>query len=89
MEPDYLAEWEVHYEGGPPCAVCSSHTEWERCYQCGGEGLDGHDCGEDTCCCLDPEDNEPCDVCGGEGGWWTCCALPHPAAVTTREEPAP
>lgn len=44
-------------------------SEWIDCWNCGGEGYSYHDCGEDTCCCLDPEDNVVCDVCGGEGGW--------------------
>lgn len=44
-------------------------TYWRTCYQCGGEGLGEHDCGEDTCCCLDPEPNTTCGICKGEGGW--------------------
>ncbi len=46
--------------------------DWVECWNCGGEGTDGHDCGEDTCCCLYPEDNVTCDICKGKGGW------PHP-----------
>jgi hypothetical protein len=38
----------------------------ETCYRCHGEG-GWHDCGEDTCCCLDPHVNEICKVCDGEG----------------------
>lgn len=65
---------------GPPCPVCGGEQEWEDCYQCGGEGYDGHDCGEDVCCCLEPEDNESCDVCRGEGGWWWCLSAErHPS----------
>lgn len=45
------------------------HDGWTECWQCGGEGFSHHDCGEDTCCCLDPEDNVPCDICRGKGGW--------------------
>ena len=37
--------------------VIHGEKEWVDCWQCGGEGWFGHDCGEDTCCCLDPEDN--------------------------------
>lgn len=44
-------------------------TEWIECWRCGGTGLIGHDCGEDVCCCRDPEDNVECDICNGEGGW--------------------
>lgn len=54
--------------------VCARHgeKEWCECWQCGGEGVDGHDCGEDCCCCLYPEDNMTCDICNGHGGWWRC-----------------
>ncbi len=52
------------------CGCCD--TEWVDCYFCGGEGVIGHDCGEDTCCCLYPEDNIQCDICGGAGGWREC-----------------
>lgn len=52
------------------CKCCE--LVFEACDQCGGDGVDGHDCGEDVCCCLDPDENVDCDVCGGEGGWWIC-----------------
>ena len=45
----------------------------ELCEQCGGDGVYGHDCGEDCCCCLDPEENEPCDLCGWRG-WFKACS---------------
>lgn len=54
------------------CARCGSSCEYVRCEMCGGEGLDGHDCGEDICCCLHPEDNVDCDTCKGHGGWYQC-----------------
>jgi len=40
----------------------------EECWACGGEGY-YHDCGEDTCCCADPESDElvPCQECHGRG----------------------
>lgn len=44
----------------------------EDCDACGGEGVCGHECGEDTCCCLDPEENMACDWCGGRG-WFRIC----------------
>ncbi|MBI4714424.1 MAG: hypothetical protein HY760_00495 [Nitrospirae bacterium] len=54
------------------CGCCSD--VYEDCWKCGGEGLCGHDCGEDTCCCLDPdEDNVTCDACFG-GGYHIVCA---------------
>ena len=46
-------------------------ADWERCWDCGGDCVVGHDCGEDTCCCLDPEDNLVCQTCDGAGGWHT------------------
>ena len=42
---------------------------WVTCDDCGGEGLLGHDCGEDCCACADPDDNMPCLRCEGRGGW--------------------
>lgn len=48
------------------------HAEWcdgngrIDCWDCGGEG-GFHDCGEDSCCCLDPELNEECATCEGNG----------------------
>lgn len=59
-------------DDGPKCPECGCRMEWAECEVCGGEGVDGHDCGEDCCCCADPEDNIPCDCCSGEGGRWVC-----------------
>jgi hypothetical protein len=42
---------------------------WETCWDCAGDGYIGHDCGEDCCACLHPEDNVMCSTCDGEGGW--------------------
>jgi hypothetical protein len=64
-------------EHGPYCPVCGAAMDWEDCDRCGGDGYDGHDCGEDVCCCLEPEDNEPCEQCDGKGGWWSCYQAPH------------
>lgn len=38
------------------------------CDHCWGEGY-LHDCGEDTCCCANPDEDDcyPCDDCGGSG----------------------
>lgn len=57
---------------GAACVKCGADVERVECESCGGEGLDSHDCGEDCCNCLYPEDNLPCDICEGEGGWWSC-----------------
>jgi len=44
-------------------------SEWIECEYCDGEGVDSHDCGEDSCCCDDPVNNVQCDICCGKGGW--------------------
>lgn len=54
------------------CGHCGAEMEWIECEKCGGEGVVGHDCGEDSCCCIDPEDNVPCDICNLAGGWHAC-----------------
>lgn len=41
-------------------------AERETCWSCFGEG-GYHDCGEDTCCCLDKGNNNVCEECGGTG----------------------
>jgi hypothetical protein len=38
-----------------------------ECGVCDGEGLRGHDCGEDCCNCRRPEPNVPCWACSGAG----------------------
>ena len=65
----------------PSCQRCGGPLEHVTCDTCGGAGVDGHDCGEDTCCCLDPEENATCTMCDGAGGWLLCfdrCAEPKP-----------
>lgn len=47
------------------CPNCNQEA-YER--ECGcDDGVSGHDCGEDSCCCADPEDNVRCDECQGRG----------------------
>lgn len=40
----------------------------DECWKCGGSGslTDTCTCGDDTCCCLEPEE-EICDICNGKG----------------------
>ena len=50
---------------------------FEECPDCEGIGLGGHDCGEDTCPCINPEDNIDCITCDGKGNWMShelCCS---------------
>lgn len=54
------------------CARCGSSLDFDDCEVCNGEGVDGHDCGEDCCCCLYPEDNVPCSYCHGYGSYPQC-----------------
>lgn len=42
-------------------------SEWIDCDAC-IDGFTGHYCGEDTCCCADPEPNVVCEMCEGRGG---------------------
>lgn len=52
------------------CGCCSLF--WQECDNCDEEGFVDHDCGEDTCCCLYPEQNVRCDICRGKRGWLWC-----------------
>ena len=54
------------------CEECGADLKWEECEVCDGEGVDGHECGEDCCNCLHPVDNLPCQFCDGQGGWEMC-----------------
>ena len=53
------------------CNRCHADAYWVDCDNC-EDGYSHHDCGEDTCCCLNPVNNVECDVCDGEGGWYIC-----------------
>lgn len=59
--------------GRAECADCSldgDDLEWIECDVCDGDG-EVHDCGEDTCSCLDPTEQDvwECTECDGHGGW--------------------
>lgn len=58
------------------CARCGSSIESEHCDQC-EDGFCDHDCGEDCCCCAEPELNVPCEYCDGTGVWRRCISLPE------------
>lgn len=45
--------------------------DWQECWNCGSTGYSRHDCGDDTCCCLEPDPNVLCEICEGLGGWPT------------------
>ncbi len=59
--------------GAMPCDDCGD-SGWEECWECAGVGW-VHDCGEDTCCCADPDEQDvyECEACDGEGGWDCHC----------------
>lgn len=42
--------------------------EGEACWSCRGDGY-YHDCGEDTCCCAHPDEDDlvTCSDCNGTG----------------------
>jgi len=68
----YRAKLEIDCQ----CARCGSSMDFEECHFC-EDGLSGHECGEDTCCCLQPEPNVLCDMCDGEGKWARCLSSPE------------
>lgn len=61
------------------CSICGCMLDLESCWCCMGEG-GWHDCGEDTCCCLDKDTiDDVCEECEGEGEYLACPnALHHP-----------
>jgi hypothetical protein len=59
------------------CARCGSSCAYLRCWNCDEDGYSAHDCGEDCCCCLYPENNVVCDGCNGTGGSWHCVSGPE------------
>jgi hypothetical protein len=65
---------EMYATGGEidvQCARCGSSCDRVDCWNC-EDGFSDHECGEDVCCCLEPELNVACDVCDGYGGWHAC-----------------
>ena len=58
------------------CARCGSSCGFLDCGNCDEFGYSHHDCGEDCCCCLRPENNVVCQWCNGSGGSWHCLSTP-------------
>jgi hypothetical protein len=83
LEKNQVKWFETPYGQDSMCSFCGSSVHWEDCDQCGGTGYNGHECGEDTCCCLYPEDNVTCDYCDGKGGHYHCLGDCH------RQKPKP
>jgi hypothetical protein len=51
------------YSGTVDCK-CDSFDDGGDCATCDGSGELPHDCGDDTCCCLNPS-GDSCPECGG------------------------
>ena len=51
--------------------TCNHELEWTDCASC-DDGYYGHECGEDICVCLKPEENVVCTDCNGNGGFEVC-----------------
>jgi hypothetical protein len=59
------------------CAVCGGMLSLESCWCCLGAG-GFHECDEDSCCCLDPEElNDVCEECQGTGEDLVCPNARH------------
>lgn len=71
-----LEEYDDEY-----CPQCHAMLELESCWSCMGNG-GFHNCGEDTCVCLDKETlQDVCEECDGEGAYLVCPnAKHHPSA---------
>jgi len=71
MNQENVGYYKTPFGEEPFCTVCGSDVYWVDCENC-EDGYSHHDCGEDTCCCLDPLPNVVCDWCDGKGGWYVC-----------------
>ena len=69
----------------PTCPKCGSDdVEWERCWQCHGDGeFDEHD--DDPINFAPGESYETCSECRGHGGYLLC----HACAKNSRASLAP
>ena len=73
---EYSEEYmnEVLWTPQEKCENCQGEMERIECTFCNEDGFMLHDCGEDTCACLDDSPNVLCDTCDGRTCWWVC---PH------------
>lgn len=72
----------------PYCPICREVMVVEVCWFCYGAG-GFHDCGEDACCCRDPDGdlNEPCMECDEHGEYLVCPnAGKHPEVRSERAD---
>lgn len=54
------------------CDKCHNLKQPATCWYCAGAG-GFHDCGDDTCCCLDTEEiHNDCEICDGAGEYMLC-----------------
>lgn len=66
-----------------PCPVCGAELYWEDCGACGGEGF--VDVYDNDPLWYDPGDTEPCEMCGGQGGWYLCLNYSNHPAVKAEQ----
>ncbi len=69
-------------------ALMDDHDQNDDCWNCGGDGYIEGDCtcGEDCCCCLEPEP-PICDICRGKGHLKDDPAPPNPPARAKEQIP--
>ena len=95
MRKDEVIWYKTPWGDEPQCKRCHADAHWVECDQC-EDGYTDHDCGEDTCCCLNPEPNVICDICDGESGWyicdgcgkWECTCEPYQPSVKEKLQKA-
>jgi len=63
---------EEYVDDTPTCKGCGDEMYWTDCWNCDEDGYSHHECGEDTCVCLYPENNVTCEFCEGKGGYYIC-----------------
>jgi hypothetical protein len=84
LNDNEIVWYKTPYGEDSACKYCGGSVDWHDCENC-EDGYTDHDCGEDTCCCLNPENNVTCDVCDGEGGWYVCLSGCGKKVLTSLE----